>query len=139
MPDDTVELITVGVGLGVGEGVGVGVGVGVGDCACAADVMPMRTHAIATSRASARPPPTFHAREGRPEQRMQFIPKGQKRRPEKCANPAQPKRFAPSSRKASIDVLPNTRHCGSAATGPRHRPKLGDAQISRCNPRRNRI
>jgi hypothetical protein len=52
-PDDTVELITVGVGLGVGEGNGVGVGGGVGDCACAADMMPTRTNAIATSRASA--------------------------------------------------------------------------------------
>ena len=48
-PDDTIELTTIGVGLGVG---GVG-GVGVGDCACAADMMPMRTNATATSRASA--------------------------------------------------------------------------------------
>jgi hypothetical protein len=75
-PDDTVELITVGVGLGVGEGVGVGVGVGVGDCACAADMMPMRTNAIATSRASAWPVPNFRARESRDEQRIQSIPKG---------------------------------------------------------------
>jgi hypothetical protein len=74
-PDDTVELITVGVGLGVGEGVGVGVGVGVGDCACAADMTPMRTTAIATSRASAPPIPIFRARESRDEQRMQSIPK----------------------------------------------------------------
>jgi hypothetical protein len=75
-PDDTVELITVGVGLGVGEGVGVGMGVGVGDCACAADVMPMRTNAIATSRASAWPILIFRARESRDEQRIQSIPKG---------------------------------------------------------------
>jgi hypothetical protein len=33
--------------------VGVGVGVGVGDCACAADIIPMRTNAIATSRTHA--------------------------------------------------------------------------------------
>jgi hypothetical protein len=75
-PDDTVELITVGVGLGVGEGVGVGVGVGVGDCACATDMMPMRTNAIATSRASERPILIFRARESREEQRIQSIPKG---------------------------------------------------------------
>ena len=73
-PDDIVELITVGVGLGVGEGVGVGMGVG--DCACAADVMPMRTNAIATSRASAWPILIFRARESRDEQRIQSIPKG---------------------------------------------------------------
>ena len=86
-PDDTVELITVGVGLGVGEGVGVGVGVGVGDCACAADMMPTRTTAIATSRASARPVPIFRARESRDEQRMQSIPKRQSAGPKNAQNP----------------------------------------------------
>jgi hypothetical protein len=93
-PDDTVELITVG----VGEGVGVGVVV----CACAVDMTATRTTAIATSRASAPPVPIFRARESRHEQRMQSIPKRQKRGPEKCTNPDQPERFALSSCAGSI-------------------------------------
>jgi hypothetical protein len=62
----------------------------------------MRTTAIATSRASARPVPIFRARESRDEQRMQSIPKKAEARAQKCTNPDQPERFAPSSREGSI-------------------------------------
>jgi hypothetical protein len=102
-------LITVGIGLGVGEGVGVGVGVGVGDCACAADMMPMRTNVIATSRAHAWPIPIFRARESRDEQRMQSIPKGKSAGPKNAQIPLNRSDLPPVRAKGqSVGPLP---HC----------------------------
>ncbi|XSC47064.1 hypothetical protein ACF1BQ_016615 [Bradyrhizobium sp. RDT10] len=92
-------MITVGVGLGVGEGVGVGVGVGVGDCACAADMMPMSTNMIATSRAQAWPIPIFRARESCDEQHMQSIPKGKSAGPKNAQIPINRNDLPPVRRK----------------------------------------